>query len=185
MANATCSIDGCEKPTIARALCSTHYARHRRAGGIGRLCSIDGCGRPHFGRGWCEIHHDRWRRNGDPMSVSSIHGDPTDRFWYYTDATTEDGCWTWCGTVTGEGYGVMSVDGGQVKAHRYAYELLVGPIPAGLDLDHTCHHADPTCHEGDHCPHRRCVNPTHLEPVTSGENVARGNRHRTLHPARR
>lgn len=46
-------------------------------------------------------------------------------------------------------------------AHRIAYELVVGPIPEGLTLDHLCRV-------------RRCVNPEHLEPVTMGENLRRG-----------
>lgn len=45
-------------------------------------------------------------------------------------------------------------------AYRYAYELLVGPIPPGHDVDHLCYV-------------RACVNPTHLEPVTRPENVRR------------
>src|SRR5690606_7991791 len=43
----------------------------------------------------------------------------------------------------------------------FAYELLVGPISAGLYLDHLCRTP-------------RCVNPHHLEPVTARENSLRG-----------
>jgi hypothetical protein len=48
-----------------------------------------------------------------------------------------------------------------IRAHRFAYELLVGPIPEGLVIDHLCRN-------------RRCVNPAHLEPVTAEENWRRG-----------
>lgn len=61
-----------------------------------------------------------------------------------------------------------------VRAHRAAYELLVGPIPEGYDLDHLCHTRDSDCTAGSACLHRRCINPYHLEPVTREENRLRG-----------
>lgn len=60
-----------------------------------------------------------------------------------------------------QGYGNVRYDGRSTSAHRLVYTLLVGPIPAGLELDHTC-------------GNRRCVRPDHLEPVTHAENVRRG-----------
>jgi hypothetical protein len=169
----------CDHPVVARGLCGTHYARWRRTEGTAP-CSIDGCARPLFGHGWCELHYDRWRRNGDPTKVQVIVGDDVARFLASFDMGEPDDCWRWNGTVTHEGYGVMSVGGRQVKAHRYSFEHYIGPIPDGQDLDHTCHNRDPLCHDGDDCLHRRCVNPRHVEPVNPGENVARGNRHRML-----
>lgn len=76
---------------------------------------------------------------------------------YVVDA--ESGCWVW---ITGNGdYGRIRV-GAEVKiAHRVAYELFVGPIPAGMQIDHLCRN-------------RSCVNPSHLEPVTNRENTLRG-----------
>lgn len=47
------------------------------------------------------------------------------------------------------------------RAHRIAYELLIGPIAKGLVLDHLCRNPG-------------CVNPDHLDPVTSAENTRRG-----------
>lgn len=47
-----------------------------------------------------------------------------------------------------------------VLVHRYAYELLVAPIPEGMTIDHLC-------------LVKQCVNPQHMEVVTRGENTRR------------
>ncbi|MGD9880390.1 MAG: HNH endonuclease [Dehalococcoidia bacterium] len=65
------------------------------------------------------------------------------------------------------------MNGRQVVAHRWAYEHFIGPIPDGMGLDHLCHTADKSCRGGRECLHRRCVNPAHLEPVTSVINLHR------------
>jgi len=71
------------------------------------------------------------------------------------------GCWLWLGSVNGKGYGRLYSNGKLVLAHRFSYELHVGPIPTGLVMDHLCRNS-------------YCVNPAHLEPVTQRENVLRG-----------
>lgn len=70
------------------------------------------------------------------------------------------GCWEWLAFLT-KGYGQIWWDGRLQAAHRVVYELLVGPIPEGMTLDHLCRV-------------RHCVNPTHCEPVTNRDNVLRG-----------
>jgi hypothetical protein len=96
------------------------------------------------------------------------------RFLKYVSKGAPSECWPWIGAIGNAGYGVFSVNRqfcGQ-PAHRISYELYVGPIPDDLELDHTCH--DPkTCKGGIACPHRRCVNPNHLAPVTSSVNSMR------------
>lgn len=82
----------------------------------------------------------------------------TERFWSKVDKT--DGCWEWTASLV-SGYGQFRHNGRIVRAHRFAYEQLVGPVPKGLELDHLCRN-------------RRCVNPAHLEPVTQQENQLRG-----------
>ena len=79
----------------------------------------------------------------------------------FTGATDRN-CWLWIGTKDGSGYGLLYINGHLVKAHRFAYELLVGSIPEGLTIDHLCRN-------------RACVNPDHLEPVTMRTNLLRGN----------
>lgn len=93
------------------------------------------------------------------------------RFW---DRVTidPDGCWTW-EAPSKDGYGRILRSGKQYLAHRVAYELLVGAIPEGMQIDHLCHTHDEAC-PGGPCRHRSCVNPAHLEPVTQAENKARG-----------
>ena len=68
------------------------------------------------------------------------------------------GCWLWQGVINNRGYGTT---GRHTYVHRLTYELLVGPIPAGLTLDHLCRV-------------RHCVCPSHLDPVTLRVNQLRG-----------
>lgn len=74
---------------------------------------------------------------------------------------SESGCWEWHGGRDRNGYGRLQIDRRPRMAHRVSYELFVGPIPDGLELDHLCRV-------------RHCINPAHLEPVTHRENVLRG-----------
>src|SRR5688500_2119127 len=77
------------------------------------------------------------------------------------------GCWVWTASINNHGYGRFSVgsktDGTRrlVRAHRWAYEHFVGPVPDALELDHSC------CNPA-------CVNPEHLRPVTHRANMMRG-----------
>lgn len=73
-------------------------------------------------------------------------------------------CLRWTGYRTDKGYGYINVDGKSKGVHRAAYEALVGPIPAGLQIDHVAKRG---------CKFRDCTNPQHLEPVTGRENVLR------------
>ena len=75
----------------------------------------------------------------------------------------EGDCWLWTKCKNSDGYGRMRVNGVLEQVHRVSYEIFVGPIPEGLELDHTCRN-------------RACINPAHLEPVTHLENVRRGRR---------
>ena len=94
--------------------------------------------------------------------MSRLARPEAERFW--EKVKKSDTCWLWVGNLNEAGYGYFHLApprGRRVKAHRYAYEALAGPIPDGLQLDHLCRV-------------RNCVNPAHLEPVTVRENTRRG-----------
>jgi HNH endonuclease len=88
---------------------------------------------------------------------------PSERFNAKYRVNEATGCWEWTASLLSTGYGQFRSGGRgskMYKAHRYAYEAYIGPIPDGLQLDHLCRNS-------------RCVNPHHLEPVTALENTAR------------
>lgn len=97
---------------------------------------------------------------------------PKTRFERFVDKAT-NGCWTWIGKSSRDGYGRFFHKSRWQMAHRAAHELFVGPIPTGFEVDHLCHNADATCAGGPACPHRLCVNPSHLEAVTHKTNMRR------------
>lgn len=85
----------------------------------------------------------------------------SERFWTKV-RDGESGCWTWTASLGPGGYGQFCLRRGVlVRAHRWSYEAMVGPIPVGLVLDHLCRN-------------RACVNPDHLDPVPNRVNLLRG-----------
>lgn len=122
-------------------------------------CTFPECDRAAHGRGVCRSHYMKcWRGQLPwPPAVPRRRPSPEERFWAKVQRGAGDDCWPWAASRYSNGYGQF----GHVLAHRFSYELAVGPIPAGLVIDHTC-------------GQRYCVNPAHLEAVTPRENVRRG-----------
>lgn len=90
-----------------------------------------------------------------------------------------NGCWHWKGYVAKSGYGSFfrrrDGRGKNWLAHRFFYEKHGGVLEGRKPLDHVCHNTDKTCTPEVECMHRRCVNPDHLQLVTTRINVLRGN----------
>lgn len=85
---------------------------------------------------------------------------PEARFWSRI-YRAPSGCWIWTGE-SWHGYGRLWVNGRRCRVHRFAYELIVGPIPSGLEPDHLCRNT-------------LCANPGHMALVSHRTNVLRGN----------
>lgn len=78
-----------------------------------------------------------------------------ERFWAKVNKT--DNCWEWTAYRSPKGYGQLGFVGRVMAAHRYSYELHVGPIPEGIQVDHVCFN-------------RACVRPDHLRLTTPKQN---------------
>ncbi len=83
----------------------------------------------------------------------------TDRFLDKVLVTEGTSCWLWGGAVSKNGYGQFFTKTG-TAAHRQSYQHFVGEIQADKTIDHLCRN-------------KRCVNPGHLEAVSSRENTMR------------
>lgn len=84
-----------------------------------------------------------------------------ERFAMKVEQSAFSDCVIWLGAQDGHGYGQINVNGMPIKAHRIAWQLQRGEIPADLTIDHLC-------------TNRLCQNVEHLELVTRAENGRRG-----------
>ena len=131
-----------------------------------KLCKLPGCDRV-ASRPFCDLHRRRITTTGQPGPVGYIKAPNrsiTELVYFrlkLKGSSLEWDCWEWTGALNDSGYGVVWVKGVFFYIHRFVYEDMIAPIPAGLVLDHTC-------------LNRKCANPFHLEPVTDEENKARG-----------
>lgn len=104
-----CSVDGCERRSLAKGLCNAHYIRWKTSGDV----------------------------QADKPLQDKVKGAPPVRFWAYVNKT--EGCWLWEGGTISTGYGIFNAGRpSPVLAHRFAYEDVVGQIPEGKHLDHLC-----------------------------------------------
>ncbi len=126
-------------------------------------CTVSDCSNPSRARGWCKTHYRRWQRTGTTdhsrPDLLDIPGYAESRFWTHVNKTAA--CWLWTGLINIGGYGSVRWRGRVGGAHIVSYQLLVGELPEGTELDHLCRV-------------RHCVNPAHLEPVSHAVNMSRG-----------
>lgn len=217
-----CSISGCNRATVARGWCHTHYMRWKRTGNpLGTLpgrtyparnpCSVDGCDALSASRGMCNPHYQGVITHGHPLG--KLYADHGEHIAFMRSAVVQaypnrpilpvpirvgersvqikekdldrflakvqmgpDSTWVWHGDLNHQGYGTFSVQGVDIRAHRFAYVALIGPIADGLHLDHALHNlavAAGQC-SGGICACRRVVSPRHLTPTTLRGNLMGG-----------
>lgn len=128
MNHRTCSFPICERRATARDLCEAH-AKQRRAGQ--------------------ELKPLRKRRAGTFKSLEEVLN---------THTVFGPGCWDWTSAHDRNGYPLGRLHGKRFMAYRGWYELTVGAVPAGMQVDHICHN-------------RGCVNPDHLRLLTIKQNA--------------
>lgn len=123
------------------------------------ICSFEGCEKGKHAKGLCTGHYQQGLKGQElrPLGKRSMTHTMTDaeRFAFYTRKS--EGCWAWARNLMPDGYGRIRFGGTFQQVHRISYQLEVGPIPAGAQIDHTCHN-------------RGCINPEHLRIVTNKQN---------------
>lgn len=99
------------------------------------------------------------RRPGKALALSSDAASRARVLLLARRVLTPSGCWEYDGCTDGTGYGRLWFGGTQIRAHKLAVAAWHGPIPAGVDILHSC----------DNPP---CFNPAHVRPGTVSENLS-------------
>lgn len=121
------------------------------------VCAEEGCESTPAQGPFCRRHYNKLRMRQWRYGTQALQAKPSieERFMSKVDSSGD--CWLWTSPLSLGGYATFAVGRKGQRAHRWAYEHWVGPIPKGLQIDHICRV-------------RHCVNPEHLRPVTPQGN---------------
>ena len=144
-----------------------------------RTCTISDCPRPHEARGYCRSHYARFMKHGDPLAGRNRTTSPEASFAARTVRDEDTGCLLWTGNKLPKGYGQIWDGTTNIYAHRYAWERVNGPIPAGMKLDHR-DHCSPSCCEVAHL--RLATNAENLQNRSGAATVNRSTGIRNVYP---
>lgn len=121
-----------------------------------KTCTVEGCERTRKARGYCDTHYNRWRRGADITApVNTKYSTPEESFKARTE--WEGDCLVWTAATVHGGYGILWDGDTLIRAHRYAWVRVNGPIPKDMVLDHTCYNP-------------LCCNTEHLRLATRAQN---------------
>lgn len=178
-----CGIEGCGRPNYSTGLCQTHYNRLRAGKDLyapitiqgykrGAVCIMQDCVRPIYRRGYCTAHYQRTRHGQDLTRPIEPRNIPLQQYIETHAHRDDNGCLIWTGAHNKAGYGLLPSRQKQdeVMAHRAAYALANGPIPAELEVHHLCRNkscveilhltlVSPLEHRRAHhkIPHQKCL----------------------------
>ena len=119
------------------------------------------CDRNAYSRGLCLMYYKRVWRHGSVESLKKVPNvgfSLEDRLHFHGWVVKDSGCWEFSGRRDSAGYGRLDFDNRDASAHRTAYQIWVGPIPAEMIVMHSC----------DNPP---CINPAHLSVGTHQDNM--------------
>lgn len=166
----TCSGPECSRPAETKGMCRVHARQSRegkeltpiesrRKARPGTKCMFAGCGEKRNTWELCTGHYGQLMRGEDLAPLRGYEQYNLEVFWSNIEKKSDRECWGWSGRLMAGGYGYATMNGRGSTAHRVMWELVNGPIPDGLVVDHLC-------------SNRACVNPQHLRCVKQQLNAA-------------